>query len=89
MRISIASVFLLILFVVVVISQSLWNIFFSTVPFMIELASKRSPWLSFPSGRLHCIPFLRALSYGLNSRALFLEAKGFFLAVLALGHLCL
>jgi hypothetical protein len=37
---------------------------------------------------LHSI-FLRVLSCGLNSRVLFLEAKGFFLAVLTLGHLSL
>jgi hypothetical protein len=57
MHINIASAFLLILLVVVVISQSPWNTFFSSVPFMIELVSKQSPWLSFPSGRLHCIPY--------------------------------
>ena len=36
--------------------------------------------------QLHSIP---VLSCGLNSRVLFFEAKGFFLAVLALGHLSL
>jgi hypothetical protein len=89
MHINIASAFLLILLVVVVISQSPWNTFFSSVPFMIEQVSKHSPWLRFPSGRLHCIPFLRVLYCGLNSRVLFLVAKGFFLTVLALGHLSL